>query len=581
MAALASAAAPMRTMAAGAPSPTLHHGCVVAGTGRPDGIVAPRLRSFSGVQKMIVLPELNQFGGSVSFTMSRGVLSSSSTPGVVVRQGLSRDNSSDAAPEFTRRDIVQDELLVERLPYGVIHKKGDVVVGKYTITGVFGQGAMGVTYEAERTDGEVVALKAMSLRNMKGWKELDLFEREARVLKSLNHPGIPAYIDYFEVDTDVDRIFYIAQRAAKGKSLEDLVTGGWRVSEEKVKRIALEILTVLQYLGDLRPPVIHRDIKPENIILDEETGNVKVVDFGAVQDVASSTLIGSTVVGTYGYMAPEQFQNRATLQTDLYGLGGTMLYMLSGRPPSYFPQRRLKVEFRDLVTMSAGLANVVDRLLEPAPEDRFQSPSQVIQALQEDSYSMPSRTTENLARNPQQISNVRRPADTQVELRRTSNKLEVVIPANGLTQETAESGAFTVAWNAFVAVWTRSAIAGGGPVFAAFSLPFWFVGLRLAKRTLFSTAVAIRLEFDGPQFTIEWSIGKMWKKQVVGEVQNIHTVDIMVEEVQDPDQGYNKRLAKAAFLKEGKQQHVFGSALQPEELEWLVSEIKSHLQLSS
>jgi hypothetical protein len=55
---------------------------------------------------------------------------------------------------------------------------------------------------------------------------------------------------------------------------------------------------------------------------------------------------------------------------------------------------------------------------------------------------------------------------------------------------------------------------------------------RLAKRTLFSTAVAIRLEFDGPQFAIEWSIGKMWKRQVVGDVQNIRSVDIMVEEVQ-------------------------------------------------
>lgn len=119
-------------------------------------------------------------------------------------------------------------------------------------------------------------------------QELDLFEREARVLKSLDHPGIPAYIDYFQVcysyyayadrrrklqhraireskvhgsmvrqvlpsshhlclghwlkvDTDADRVFYIAQRAAKGKSLEDLVTGGWRVSEEKVKLIALEV----------------------------------------------------------------------------------------------------------------------------------------------------------------------------------------------------------------------------------------------------------------------------------------------------------------------------------------------------
>jgi len=74
----------------------------------------------------------------------------------------------------------------------------------------------------------------------------------------------------------------------------------------------------------------------------------------------------------YGYMAPEQFQNRSTLQTDLYGLGGTMLYMISGRSPSYFPQKRLKVEFRNMVSMSPGLAGIIDKLLEPAPEDRFQ-----------------------------------------------------------------------------------------------------------------------------------------------------------------------------------------------------------------
>lgn len=73
---------------------------------------------------------------------------------------------------FCREDILQEDLWIERLPYGVIHKKGDLVAGKYTIMGVFGQGAMGVTYEAQRDDGEVVALKAMSLRNMKGWKVL-------------------------------------------------------------------------------------------------------------------------------------------------------------------------------------------------------------------------------------------------------------------------------------------------------------------------------------------------------------------------------------------------------------------------
>lgn len=552
------------------------------GVGRPEAAVVRRPgrnRSCRDTDKVIALPEFNYFGGFF-FSPKQSFSSCNSRPSEVLRQASSGENSSDIAPE--RGDLLQDELLVERLPIGVIHNKGDVVTGKYTIIGLFGQGAMGVTFEAERSDGEVVALKAMSLRNMKGWKELDLFEREARVLKSLNHPGIPAYIDYFQVDTKDDRIFYIAQRAAKGKSLEDLITGGWRVSEEKVKDIAIEVLSVLQYLGDLRPPVIHRDIKPENIILDKETGDVKVVDFGAVQDVASSTLIGSTVVGTYGYMAPEQFQNRATLQTDLYGLGGTMLYMLSGRPPSYFPQRRLKVVFRDLVTMSPELANVIDRLLEPAPEDRFQSAGQVIQALQEESresYLVSPGLSNNSARYVQQTSAVRRPAGAQVELKRSSNMLEVAIPAHGLTQETAESGAFTVAWNAFVAVWTRSAMAGGGPVFAAFSLPFWFVGLRLAKRTLFSTAVAIKLEFDGPNFSIEWSIGTMWKHKVVGETKNLRSIDVVEEKVQDPDQGYSKRLATSLVLYEGSNKHEFGSGLQPEELEWLLAEIKSHLQL--
>jgi serine/threonine protein kinase len=72
--------------------------------------------------------------------------------------------------------------------------------------------------------------------------------------------------------------------------------------------------------------------------LDEASGKVKLVDFGAVQDAASAMQIGSTVVGTYGYMAPEQFQNRAGPQTDLYGLGATLLYVVSGCSPSSFPQ---------------------------------------------------------------------------------------------------------------------------------------------------------------------------------------------------------------------------------------------------
>lgn len=190
-----------------------------------------------------------------------------------------------------------------------LHEIGDVVAGKYRITGVLGTGGLGTMFEAELLGSESesvmdagqgrsweeavaaskagaqrktkIALKAMSLRGMKAWKDLELFEREARVLQSLKHPGIAEYIDSFEVDTDRDRTFYIAQKVASGKSIADLVKSGWRVGEEEVKRIALEVLGVLEYLEKLRPSVVHRDIKPENIIIDTDgagggSGTVKV-----------------------------------------------------------------------------------------------------------------------------------------------------------------------------------------------------------------------------------------------------------------------------------------------------------------
>lgn len=111
-----------------------------------------------------------------------------------------------------------------------------------------------------------------------------------------------------------------------------------------MKRIAVALLEVLLYLSKLQPPVIHRDIKPENVIIDQGTpgGQVYLVDFGGVQvtptlmhslneqGVDMGATLGSTIVGTYGYMAPEQFRGMAEPKSDLYGLGATLLYLISG-----------------------------------------------------------------------------------------------------------------------------------------------------------------------------------------------------------------------------------------------------------
>ena len=229
----------------------------------------------------------------------------------------------------------------------------------YVIRESLGQGSFGTTYRATTNDGDDIALKVLSFRNMKNWKALELFEREARTLKGLNHPAIPQYVDNFELDTDGDRFFCLAQRIAPGRSLQSLVDGGWRPTEPEVVAIAEQLLEVLGYLSSLRPPVCHRDVKPGNVLLDVETGRVSLVDFGATADAAVTTAMaaeettgggyaqgGSTVVGTFGYCAPELYMGAVTPRSDLYSVGATALFLLSGRAPSTMPSTRLRVDFR-------------------------------------------------------------------------------------------------------------------------------------------------------------------------------------------------------------------------------------------
>lgn len=190
---------------------------------------------------------------------------------------------------------------------------GTIICDRYKLVEILSKGGVGITYSAIDLHTQAkVAIKAVSLKQLDDWKQVELLEREAQVLAQLNHPAIPKYLDYFQVDTEQDRFFYIVQQLAPGKSLFQLVESGWRTTEVEVKEIARQILEILIYLHSLEPSVIHRDIKPHNLIL-SESGKIYLVDFGAVQNTYYNTLMrGSTVVGTFGYMSPEQFQGKAT-----------------------------------------------------------------------------------------------------------------------------------------------------------------------------------------------------------------------------------------------------------------------------
>ncbi|NER49726.1 MAG: protein kinase [Symploca sp. SIO1A3] len=262
------------------------------------------------------------------------------------------------------------------------HEQGEIIAQRYRIIDTLGQGGSGTTYQAEDLQThQQVALKALSLHRMTDWKMMELFEREARVLAQLNYPNIPKYLDYFQVDTPENCSFYISQQLAQGQSLAVLVENGWRANESVVQQIAVQILEILIYLHELEPPVIHRDLKPQNIIRSPD-GQVFLVDFGAVQDTYHSTFMrGSTVVGTYGYMAPEQFRGQAVPTTDLYGLGATLLFLLTHRSPAELPTDRLKLDFRSRVQISEKFADWLEKMLEPDTEERFSSAKEALKAL--------------------------------------------------------------------------------------------------------------------------------------------------------------------------------------------------------
>ncbi|MDB9313121.1 serine/threonine-protein kinase [Spirulina sp. CS-785/01] len=307
-----------------------------------------------------------------------------------------------------------------------LHHQGDIIANRYQIVTQLGQGGMGVTYAAvDTTNQQRVAMKAVSLRQTKEWKILDLFEREARVLATLNHPLIPDYLDYFHLDTETDRVFYLVQELVEGESLAELVPRGWSLNEEQVKFVAKQLLEVLHYLHSLHPPVIHRDIKPQNIIVQHQDNKVYLVDFGAVQAVYRNTLsLGSTFVGTFGYMPPEQYRGQVVPASDLYSLGCTLLYLLTHKSPAELPQRRMRFDVRKVVKVSEPFADWLERLVEPALEDRCLSAMEALQTLEK---KPPVVST--LKKSQPRGGSLRESDGSAIICQRTQNSLYIKCPA--------------------------------------------------------------------------------------------------------------------------------------------------------
>ncbi|MCW5317601.1 protein kinase [Nostoc sp. KVJ3] len=259
-----------------------------------------------------------------------------------------------------------------------------ILQDRYQIQRQLGNNGIRQTWLAkdlQASDGEnsTVVVKLLAFGGTVQWDDLKLFEREAQILKTITHPRIPRYIDYFCID-DRTLWFGLIQEYIPGESLKDKLAVGKRFSEKRARKIAGEILNILMYLHELNPGVLHRDIKPSNLIWGEDN-RIYLVDFGAVQDKAAREGVTFTVVGTYGYAPMEQFGGRAVPASDLYALGATLIHLLTGISPCDLPQQDLRLQFTDRVNLSPSFVSWLQKLVEPAPEQRFTDARQALNAL--------------------------------------------------------------------------------------------------------------------------------------------------------------------------------------------------------
>jgi serine/threonine protein kinase len=218
---------------------------------------------------------------------------------------------------------------------------------------------------------EPVIIKILQFNAEFHWGDLKLFEREAATLQNLNHPAIPQYLDFFELPDG----FALVQTYIDAPSLDTVVKQGRKFSESEVIELATRLLDILSYLHEQNPPVIHRDIKPSNILLanlsDHSIGDVYLVDFGSVQTLASKDGGTITIVGSYGYIPLEQFGGQTTVASDLYSLGMTLIYLLTGTHPAELPQVNGQVKFT--AEISSQSKRWLERITQPHLDKRFDS----------------------------------------------------------------------------------------------------------------------------------------------------------------------------------------------------------------
>jgi serine/threonine protein kinase, bacterial len=267
--------------------------------------------------------------------------------------------------------------------------KVDRTIRHYQVLRTLGQGGMGTTTLAwdrqkarDQQPGSspaasLVVLKEMNADMAQIVKAQELFEREAKTLKALHHPGIPQFFDFFVEGGKK----YLVMEMLHGEDLEKRIYNRGPVAPQQAIEWMIQTCEILDYIHSQKPPIVHRDIKPANLLVRHRDNGITVLDFGAVKEIGTPP---GTRIGVEGYTAPEQDRGQPLPQSDLYAIGPTLIFLLTAQSPQKFYgkiARGYGFKVENIPTIAPKLREIILRTTAAKPGDRFQTAQQLARAL--------------------------------------------------------------------------------------------------------------------------------------------------------------------------------------------------------
>lgn len=256
-----------------------------------------------------------------------------------------------------------------------------VIDDKYEVLKMIGKGGMSKVYLAmdQRLNKQWAVKEVIkNTRDPNGIVVIQSAIAEANLMKRLDHPSLPRIVDILENN----ELIYVIMDYVEGESLDKVLAEYGAQPQELVIEWAKQLCEVMEYLHSCDPPIIYRDLKPANIVL-HPSGNIRLLDFGIAREYKHQNAADTVNLGTKGYAAPEQFgsKGQTDTRTDIYCLGVTLYHLLTGHNPAEPPYEIYPIRHWN-PALSGGLEKIILKCTQQNPEDRYQSCTDLLYALE-------------------------------------------------------------------------------------------------------------------------------------------------------------------------------------------------------